>query len=196
MVSGLLTTAEAEGISVVIVGIVGCITGGEYHRSTGRIPTCKIILDIMGVESEVQQKVARMAVSDDGNQTKGFADIVAEKKHYYEKRVQLFEQYIARDKAAIEAAKQASVPIKVVLPDGATKAGVRGVTTPLDIASDISKSLAKKVVVAKVDGEVWDLFRPLEGDCSLSLHSFDDPEGKEVRQGSTQGDPLVMLRSS
>eukprot|EP00878_Enallax_costatus_P001087 GHUV01001224.1.p1 GENE.GHUV01001224.1~~GHUV01001224.1.p1 ORF type:complete len:714 (+),score=237.30 GHUV01001224.1:1826-3967(+) len=133
----------------------------------------------MGAVGELQQKVERMAVADDGK-ANGFADIVADKKPYYDKRVELFEQYIARDKAAIEAAKQANVPIKVVLPDGATKAGVKGLTTPLDVANEISKSLAKKVVVAKVDGQVWDLFRPLEGDCTLSLHSFEDPEGKET----------------
>lgn len=120
--------------------------------------------------------VAKLAVAD-GATT---ADVVAQKKPYYQKRVDLFEQYVARQRAAIEAAKEANVPINVVLPDGATKAGVQGVTTPLDIANDISKSLAKKTVVAKVDGETWDLFRPLEGDCTLSLHSFDDPEGKEV----------------
>lgn len=62
----------------------------------------------------------------------------------------------------------------------AEKAGVKGVTTPMDIANAISKGLAKKVVVSKVDGAVWDLTRPLEGDCALQLLSFDDPEGKEV----------------
>lgn len=55
-------------------------------------------------------------------------------------------------------------------------------TTPMDIANSISKSLGKKCVVAKVDGDVWDLQRPLEGDCALQLLSFNDPEGKEVRQ--------------
>jgi threonyl-tRNA synthetase len=51
----------------------------------------------------------------------------------------------------------------------------------LDVAAGISKSLAKKVVVAKVDGaHVWDAFRPLEGDCALQLLSFDDPDGRET----------------
>lgn len=109
-----------------------------------------------------------------------FAEAVKERQPYYEKRIQLFEQYHAREEAAIEAAKAANAPIKVTLPDGAVKEGIKGVTSPLDIANQISKSLAKKVVVAKVDGEVWDLFRPLEGDCSISLHTFDEPEGKEV----------------
>lgn len=70
---------------------------------------------------------------------------------------------------------------QVVLPDGATKECVKGVTTPLDIASGISKKLAQNALVAKVDGGVWDMFRPLESDCALQLCSFDDPDGKEVR---------------
>ena len=48
---------------------------------------------------------------------------------------------------------------------------------------EISKGLAKKVVVAKVDGAVWDLTRPLEGDCALQLLTWDDVDGKEVRWG-------------
>lgn len=34
--------------------------------------------------------------------------------------------------------------------------------------------------MAVVDGAEWDVFRPLEGDCSLKLCTFDDPEGKET----------------
>lgn len=66
------------------------------------------------------------------------------------------------------------------LPDGGEKSAVKGVTTPLDIANSLSKSLAKRVVVAEVDGGKWDLFRPLEGDCKLTLHTFDDTKGKDV----------------
>eukprot|EP00879_Flechtneria_rotunda_P012639 GHRR01013197.1.p1 GENE.GHRR01013197.1~~GHRR01013197.1.p1 ORF type:complete len:660 (+),score=195.59 GHRR01013197.1:108-1982(+) len=131
----------------------------------------------MGAASDVQQQVQSLQL--DGK-TMSFTEVVQQKKPYYEKRVQLFEQYAARQKDRIEAAKAANVPIKIVLPDGATKEGLKGVTTPLDVAKQISNSLAKKVVVAKVDGETWDVFRPLEGDCALQLHSFDDPEGRET----------------
>lgn len=60
------------------------------------------------------------------------------------------------------------------------KEGVKLVTTPLDIALGISKKLAQSAIVAKVDGGVWDMFRPLEADCTLELCSFEDPDGKEV----------------
>lgn len=131
--------------------------------------------------------------------------------------MELFNQYKARQAAALEAAKAANAPIRIVLPDGsgapcccqqlvasalahpldrtgklyhalwccctalaadrlagrcmrtgrrmslhlcdrptplilrsAERAGVKGLTTPLDIANQISKGLAKKAVVAKV----------------------------------------------
>eukprot|EP00197_Chlamydomonas_leiostraca_P002015 CAMPEP_0202857222 /NCGR_PEP_ID=MMETSP1391-20130828/251_1 /ASSEMBLY_ACC=CAM_ASM_000867 /TAXON_ID=1034604 /ORGANISM="Chlamydomonas leiostraca, Strain SAG 11-49" /LENGTH=715 /DNA_ID=CAMNT_0049536001 /DNA_START=82 /DNA_END=2229 /DNA_ORIENTATION=+ len=108
------------------------------------------------------------------------AAAVAERKPYYEKRIKLFEQYAERQKAAIEAAKAANVQITITLPDGHSKHGVKGVTTPLDVAKEISASLAKKVVVADVDGRAWDLTRPLEGDCAIKLFNFDDPEGKDA----------------
>ncbi len=58
---------------------------------------------------------------------------------------------------------------------------MRGVTTPLDVANALSKSLAKRVVVAEADGAEWDLFRPLRAPCALRLHTFDDDLGKHVR---------------
>ncbi|KAL6760107.1 hypothetical protein V8C86DRAFT_2561020 [Haematococcus lacustris] len=109
-----------------------------------------------------------------------FAEAVAERKPYYEKRIKLFEQYQQRVLAGIEEARAAAVAITVTMPDGKQKTGVKGVTTPLDIAKEVSSSLAKKVVVADVDGRPWDLTRPLEGDCALKLFSFEDAEGKEA----------------
>lgn len=102
------------------------------------------------------------------------------RRAYYARRVELFEKYKARMDEATAAARAAATPIAVTLPDGAVKEGIKGVTTPLEIATGISKSLAKKVLVAKVDGEYWDLFRPLEGDCKLELFTFDSPEGKHA----------------
>ena len=41
-----------------------------------------------------------------------------------------------------------------------------------------SQGLADNVVVAKVNGEVWDLDRPFEKDSTLMLLKFDDPDGR------------------
>ena len=53
-------------------------------------------------------------------------------------------------------------------------------TTPYEVAAGISKGLADNTVVAKVNGVLWDLDRPLEEDAQLKLLKFDDPEGKFV----------------
>lgn len=145
----------------------------------------------MGAVEPPQAQMEKLSVA---NKDTPFADLVAEKKPYYQKRIELFEGFAAREKQRIEAAKQAAVPIKIVLPDGGVKQGIKGATTPLDVANEISKSLAKKVVVAKVDGEGWDLFRPLEGDCALQLINWDDPEGKEVRKEQHQGHRVEIAR--
>lgn len=71
-------------------------------------------------------------------------------------------------------------PIKITLPDGAVKDGKSWQTTPYEVAQSISQGLAENTVVAKVNGEVWDLDRPLEQDCKLELLKFDDDEAKTV----------------
>lgn len=50
----------------------------------------------------------------------------------------------------------------------------------MDIAKEISKGLAERIVIAKVNGELWDLERPLEGSVSLELLDFEHPDGSEV----------------
>lgn len=113
-------------------------------------------------------------------ESKSFQQLVEEKTPYYQQRIRRFEEFKVRENEQIAAAKVAAVPISIVLPDGAIKTGIKNVTTPLDVANEISKSLAKKCVVATVDTHTWDMFRPLEDDCALALHSFDDPQGRDV----------------
>jgi threonyl-tRNA synthetase len=69
--------------------------------------------------------------------------------------------------------------IKVTLPDGSQRDYADG-ASPLDVAESISKSLAKKALAAKVDGQMWDLVRPLEGDASVAIITDKDPEGLEL----------------
>lgn len=67
--------------------------------------------------------------------------------------------------------------INITFPDGQVRQYEAG-TTALDIAQSISHGLAKKVLSAKVDGEVWDATRPLERDARLQLLTWDDKDGK------------------
>ena len=69
---------------------------------------------------------------------------------------------------------------RVTLPDGKEVPGESWTTTPYDVALGISKGLADNCVVARVDGELWDLDRPLEKDVKLELVKFEDEEGQAV----------------
>lgn len=68
----------------------------------------------------------------------------------------------------------------MTLPDGKQVEGQAWKTTPYDVAKGISQGLADNTVVAKVDGELWDLDRPFEKDSSLQLLKFDDKDGQYV----------------
>jgi threonyl-tRNA synthetase len=69
--------------------------------------------------------------------------------------------------------------ISLQFPDGAVRSYDDGVT-PLAVAEGISKSLAKKVVAAKIDGGWWDLTRPLEQGGKFELVTRDSADGLEV----------------
>ncbi|MCW5724965.1 MAG: threonine--tRNA ligase [Maricaulaceae bacterium] len=69
--------------------------------------------------------------------------------------------------------------ITVTLPDGAARELPKGATA-LDLAEGISKSLAKKAIIARVDGKEWDLTRPLPGDAKVEIVTRDDPAALEV----------------
>jgi threonyl-tRNA synthetase len=67
--------------------------------------------------------------------------------------------------------------IKITLPDGAVREYAAG-TSALDVAKSISEGLARKVLAAEVNGEVWDASRPIQNDASLKLITWDDRDGK------------------
>ncbi len=69
--------------------------------------------------------------------------------------------------------------ITISFPDGAKKEFEAGVTA-LDIAKSISEGLARKVIAAKVNGEVWDATRPIGNDADLVLLTWNDTDGKKT----------------
>jgi threonyl-tRNA synthetase len=69
--------------------------------------------------------------------------------------------------------------ITLTFPDGGTRAYEAGVT-PLEVAKDLSRSLAKAVLAADLDGSVVSLVQPIERDARLRLLTFADAEGKAV----------------
>ena len=70
-------------------------------------------------------------------------------------------------------------PINITLPDGAVKQYEKGISG-LQIAHSISEGLARNVLAAKVNGEVWDATRPIYTDSSIQLLTWNDQEGKST----------------
>ena len=69
--------------------------------------------------------------------------------------------------------------IKVTFPDNSTREYSKG-STSMDIALSISEGLARNVIAADVNGEVWDTDRPINDDTELKLLTWSDPQGKET----------------
>ncbi len=67
--------------------------------------------------------------------------------------------------------------IKISFPDGAVREYNKGISA-LEIAKSISEGLARKIVAASINGIVWDATRPIQGDASLKLLTWDDSDGK------------------
>ena len=74
--------------------------------------------------------------------------------------------------------------IKITLPDGSVREYEKG-TSALDIAKSISEGLARKVLVANINGEVWDVTRAINDDASLKLLTWDDADAKSTFRHST-----------
>ena len=69
--------------------------------------------------------------------------------------------------------------IKITFPDGSVREFQKG-TTGLQIAESISSRLAQEVLAVGVNGETWDLNRPINNDASIKLYKWDDAEGKHA----------------
>ncbi len=69
--------------------------------------------------------------------------------------------------------------IKITFPDGAVREFESGISS-YEVASSISKNLAKQVLAAEVNGKVVDIRIPLNEDCELKLLTFDDEAGKKA----------------
>ena len=69
--------------------------------------------------------------------------------------------------------------INITLPDGSVRSYEAGATA-LDVAKSISEGLARNVLAAKVNGEVWDATRPINNDATLTLLTWNDKEAKQT----------------
>ncbi|KAL9708412.1 hypothetical protein quinque_011930 [Culex quinquefasciatus] len=97
---------------------------------------------------------------------------------YINHRIKMYDELKAQ--YLDELSKKPKTPITVTLPDGKEVQATSWESTPYDVAKGISQGLADNTVIARVNNELWDLDRPLEGNCKLQLLKFDDPEAQAV----------------
>jgi len=69
--------------------------------------------------------------------------------------------------------------INIKFPDGAVRQYENGINA-LAIAKSISEGLARKVIAADINGQVWDATRPINNDSTIKLYTWDDKEGKST----------------
>ena len=69
--------------------------------------------------------------------------------------------------------------INITFPDGVVRQYEKGITA-MDIAKSISEGLARKVIAAGVNGQVWDAARPINEDAAVKLYTWNDTEGKNT----------------
>ncbi|MGA3187805.1 MAG: threonine--tRNA ligase [Bryobacteraceae bacterium] len=74
--------------------------------------------------------------------------------------------------------------LQITLPDGSVQSVSEG-ARPIDVAAGISQRLAEDAIVARVNGGLWDLNRPFDGDSSLEILTAKNPDALEVVRHST-----------
>ncbi|KAK8964739.1 hypothetical protein KSP40_PGU010275 [Platanthera guangdongensis] len=95
-----------------------------------------------------------------------------------EKRIHLFEAI--QTQQISEHQSIGGEPIKITLPDGKIKEGKKWLTSPLDIAKELPGGWASSSLIAQVNDTLWDMSRPLEGNCEMKLFKFDSNEGRDT----------------
>src|ERR1039458_9679449 len=73
--------------------------------------------------------------------------------------------------------------IEITLPDGSQRSVEAGIR-PIDIARQISPRLADAAIVARLNGELYDLTRPIQADAALQILTNKDPEALQVYRHS------------
>mmetsp|Transcript_23089 Transcript_23089/g.92383 ORF Transcript_23089/g.92383 Transcript_23089/m.92383 type:complete len:231 (-) Transcript_23089:1984-2676(-) len=108
-----------------------------------------------------------------------------EAPEYVRHRLKVWDEIVARRQAQGGDGSAEKTSITISLSDGSKREGIKGETTPMEIARSLGEDIAREAIVALVDENVWDMTRPLVGNCSLKICNFDTPQGKSVFWHST-----------
>ncbi|CCW71956.1 unnamed protein product [Phytomonas sp. Hart1] len=96
---------------------------------------------------------------------------------WWKHRIDIFDTLWEAQQRRFQEKQQ---PIKVKLIDGKVLETASWVSCPMDLVKRISNSLAERVIVARVNDQLWDLTRPFEEDCTLELLDWEDKEAQHV----------------
>ncbi|XP_072593208.1 threonine--tRNA ligase 2, cytoplasmic [Vulpes vulpes] len=151
---------------------------GSAARAAGRTEAGRAAAGAQPPSSQSQEKNTKTEEEESRPESEGNnqPDFVKERLKLYEilkKDYQLL--FALNDKKG-----NTSNVITVRVAGGKTVEGEVWTTTPYQVATEISPELAESTVVAKVNGELWDLDRPFEGDSTLELLTFDNEEAQAV----------------
>lgn len=107
--------------------------------------------------------------------TDALPDFIVERNNFFE---ELWQKHLEETKNK----PHPDINITVDLGNGTTSTVTAKAweTTPAKLLKDLPKELGASAVIGKVDGELYDLSRVLERDCTVAYVPFDDPEGREV----------------
>ena len=102
---------------------------------------------------------------------------------YIVQRNDLFRELKQRYEEELKERKKSEIQVIVDIGQGKERNGLEAKaweTSPGTLLRHLEKAVAAEVVVAKVDGQLWDLSRPLEQDCRIEYVPFSSPEGRNV----------------
>lgn len=126
-------------------------------------------LDKEGITKKKQKDVEKPVVC---HQMKPSKEFIAHRESMWQKLKSEHEKWVS---------VQERKPIQITLPDGRVVDGKAWESTPIEITKTaISEGLANNAIIARVNGELWDLDRPLEHDAKLEILKFEDPDGQYV----------------
>ncbi|XP_077448931.1 threonine--tRNA ligase 1, cytoplasmic [Stigmatopora argus] len=169
---GLRVELELErGKSSQAGGECGKATGGNVVK-TGQSKN-KAAKKVISVDDKKKEKQTKQQSNGTAKGTNGWPAFVDERLGLYVE--------LKKESDALQAKKALDgKSITVELPDGRQVTGTSWVSTPYQLACDISQGLADTAVISRVNGELWDLDRPLERDCSLEILRFDNEDAQAV----------------
>ncbi|ERF76438.1 hypothetical protein EPUS_07318 [Endocarpon pusillum Z07020] len=102
-------------------------------------------------------------------------DFVLERNQFFDELKKKYDE---------ELSTRPKPEIKITLSPGSVEdsilIGKAWETTPGQLLKHLPKDVAAEIVIAKVDGKLWDLDRPLEQDSKVSYLTFKDKEGRDV----------------